>query len=103
MYAVIETGGKQYRVTVGQYIEVERLAAEIGATVELDRVLMVADGEAVQVGQPVVDGAKVSATVVEQGKGDKVLIFKYRAKQRYRRKKGHRQLYTRLQIQEISA
>lgn len=103
MYAVVETGGKQYKVTVGETIDVERLKADIGETVELDRVLMVADGEQVQVGSPVVDGASVSATVVDHDRARKVIIFKYRAKQRYRRKTGHRQDYTRLRIDEIKA
>ncbi|MCD6519798.1 MAG: 50S ribosomal protein L21 [Anaerolineae bacterium] len=103
MYAIIETGGKQYKVAVGQLLDVERLEANVGDTIELDRVLMVADGEDVRVGQPVVEGAKVRATVVEHGKGRKVIVFKYRPKQRYRRKKGHRQEYTRLRIEEIQA
>jgi len=103
MYAIIETGGKQYKVAVGQLLDVERLEANVGDTIELDRVLMVADGEEVRVGQPVVEGAKVRATVVEHGKGRKVIVFKYRPKQRYRRKKGHRQEYTRLRIEEIQA
>ena len=101
MYAVVETGGKQYKVAEGQTVQVERLEANIGDTIELDRVLMVADGENVQVGQPTLEGARVAATVVEQGKGDKVVVFKYRPKQRYRVKRGHRQLYTRLHIDEI--
>ena len=103
MYAVVETGGKQYKVTVGETIDVERLKAEIAETVQLDRVLMVADGEKVQVGSPVVDGASVSATVVDHDRARKVIVFKYRAKQRYRRKTGHRQDYTRLRIDEIKA
>ena len=102
MYAVVETGGKQYKVTVGETIDVERLKAEIGETVQLDRVLMVADGEKVQVGSPM-DGASVSATVVDHDRARKVIVFKYRAKQRYRRKTGHRQDYTRLRIDEIKA
>lgn len=101
MYAVVETGGKQYRVQVGETVEVERLDANIGDTVELDRVLMVSGDAGTQVGSPVVEGAKVAATVVEQGRGDKVIVFKYRPKQRYRRKIGHRQHYTRLRIEEI--
>ena len=103
MYAVIETGGKQYKVEVGQTVDVERLEANVGDTIQMDRVLMVTDGETVQVGQPVLDSARVAATVVEQGKGEKVIVFKYRAKQRYRRKNGHRQEYTRLLINEITA
>ena len=103
MYAVVETGGKQYKVTVGETVDVERLKADIGETVELDRVLMIADGEQVQVGSPVVDGASVSATVVDHDRARKVIVFKYRPKQRYRRKTGHRQDYTRLRIDEIKA
>ncbi|MBM3187166.1 MAG: 50S ribosomal protein L21 [Chloroflexi bacterium] len=101
MYAVIEAGGKQYKVAVGQTIDVERLESEVGVTVELDRVLMVSDDQGVQFGTPTLEDARVSATVVEQGRADKVIIFKYRPKQRYRLKKGHRQPYTRLRIEAI--
>ncbi len=103
MYAVVETGGKQYKVSVGQVITVEKLVAEKGATVELERVLMVGEGEDVRVGTPVVEGAKVSAKVLGHEQGDKVIIFKYKPKERYRRKKGHRQLLTRLEIEDIAA
>lgn len=103
MYAVVETGGKQYRVTVGQTIEVEKLPFAVGERVELDKVLLVADGDEVKVGQPTVKGAKVLATVVEHGKGKKIIVFKYKPKERYRRKKGHRQAYTRLRIEKIVA
>ncbi len=103
MYAVVETGGKQYRVTVGQTIEVEKLPFAVGEKVELNRVLLVADGDEVKVGQPTVKGAKILATVVEHGKGKKIIIFKYKPKERYRRKKGHRQAYTRLRIEKIVA
>jgi len=103
MYAVLKTGGKQYKVEVGQMVDVERLEAEIGDTVEIDQVLMVVDEGDVQVGKPVLDSAAVKATVVEHGKGRKVIVFKYRPKQRYRVKKGHRQEYTRLRIDEITA
>ena len=103
MYAVVETGGKQYKVKAGQTVDVERLEANVGDTIELDRVLMLSDGDNVRIGQSLVEGAKVSATVVEHGRGRKVIIFKYRPKQRYRRKKGHRQDYTRLRIDEIKA
>ncbi len=103
MYAVVETGGKQYRVTVGQTIEVEKLPFAVGEKVELDKVLLVADGDEVKVGQPTVKGAKVLATVVEHGKGKKIIVFKYKPKERYRRKKGHRQAYTRLRIEKIVA
>ena len=103
MYAVVQTGGKQYKVAVGQTVDVEFIESEVGDAVALDRVLMVSDGENVHVGKPFVEGAKVSAEVVEHGKGKKVVIFKYRPKQRYRRKRGHRQLYTRLEIKGIEA
>ncbi len=103
MYAVIETGGRQYRVAVGDTIDVELLDAEVGATLDIEKVLLVSDDEAVRVGQPLVEGACVSATVVEHGKGPKVIAFKYRPKQRYRRTLGHRQSYTRLRIESIAA
>jgi large subunit ribosomal protein L21 len=103
IYAIIETGGKQYKVTEGQTIDVERIEVADGDTVELDRVLMVADGEKVTLGNPVIEGAKVKATAKESGKGDKVIVFKYKSKVRYRRKNGHRQLYTRLIIDNITA
>ena len=103
MYAVIENGGKQYKVSVGDTIDVESLDANVDDVVELGRVLMVADGEDVRVGRPLLDGARVSATVVGQGRGKKVIVFKYRPKQRYRRKVGHRQPYTRLRIETIEA
>ncbi len=102
MYAVIETGGKQYKVTVGQTVDVERLDAEVGDLIDLDRVIMVADGEDVRIGRPALDDASVSATVLQHGRGRKVIVFKYRAKERYRRKAGHRQNYTRLRIDEIT-
>ena len=103
MYAIIETGGKQYKATVGETIDVELLKADVGQMVELDQVLMVADEDQVRVGRPVLEDARVSATVVEHGRGRKVIVFKYRPKQRYRRKTGHRQGYTRLRIDVIKA
>jgi large subunit ribosomal protein L21 len=103
MYAVIETGGKQYRVSPGQTVEVELLPAEPGATVTLDRVLMVsADGRTL-VGQPTVAGASVVGTVAREGRGPKLIIFRYKSKKRYRRKTGHRQDYTYLTITDIQA
>lgn len=102
MYAVVESGGKQYKVTVGQTVDVELLAVEEGGTVEFDRILMVADDGDVRIGRPTVDGARVSATVLGHGRGPKVIVFKYRPKKRYRRKLGHRQGYTRLRIDEIT-
>lgn len=101
MYAVVESGGKQYRVTVGQTIDVEKLPAAQGENVTLDRVLLVADGDEVQVGRPTLSGASVSATVVQHGLRRKAVVFHYRPKQRYRVKRGHRQQYTRLRIDEI--
>lgn len=101
MYAVIETGGKQYKVQEGQSVDVEKLPQAVGEKVELDRVLLVAHGEQVQVGRPTVEGAKVLATVARQDKHRKVVIFKYRPRKRYRRKKGHRQPFTRLWIDQI--
>jgi len=101
IYAIIETGGKQYKVTPGQTIDVERLDVAEGDTVELDRVLVIANGDRVTVGKPTVDGAKVIATSQGEGKGKKIIVFKYKPKVRYRKKTGHRQLYTRLTIDKI--
>ena len=104
MYAVVETGSKQYRVTPGMTIDVERLPAEAGSDIELDRVLMVGgEGTALRIGTPVVEGARVVATVAEHHRGEKLIIFKMKAKKRYRRKQGHRQELTRLTIKEIIA
>lgn len=104
MYAVIVTGGKQYRVSEGDVVYVEKLNAEVESTVELDNVLVVSkdNGELV-VGKPVVEGAKVSAKVLAQGKDKKVIVFKYKRKKDYRKKQGHRQAYTKLQIEKINA
>ncbi|MGI5835098.1 MAG: 50S ribosomal protein L21 [Chloroflexota bacterium] len=102
MYAVIETGGKQYKVEVGQTIDVERIPAEIGDKVELGRVLMVSTDKGIQVGNPVVPGARVMANVVHQGKGKKIIVFRYKPKTRYRRKTGHRQSFTRVAIDSIA-
>jgi len=101
IYAIIETGGKQYKVSPGQTIDVERLDVAEGDTVELDRVLLIADGDKVAVGTPTVNGAKVIATSKGEGKGKKIIVFKYKPKVRYRKKTGHRQLYTRLTIDKI--
>jgi large subunit ribosomal protein L21 len=100
IYAVVESGGKQYKVSPGQTIEVEKLPAG-GDTVELDKVYLVGDGDKVTVGKPTIPGAKVIANVVGGGKGDKVIVYKFKAKVRYRRKRGHRQPYTKLAIKEI--
>ena len=101
IYAVIETGGKQYRVTPGQVIDVERLDVAEGSTVELDKVLLIADGDRVTVGTPTIGEAKVVATSQGEGKGKKIIVFKYKPKVRYRKKTGHRQLYTRLVVDKI--
>lgn len=103
MYAVIRTGGKQYRVAAGDTLEVERLDGAVGDTIKLDDILLVSDGSAVRVGQPVVEGASVTAKITGQYKGNKILVFKYRPKKRIRVRKGHRQYITRLQIASIDA
>ncbi|GAB4409603.1 MAG: 50S ribosomal protein L21 [Anaerolineales bacterium] len=103
MYAVVETGGKQYKVQVGQTIEVDKLPLAVGEKVSLDKVLLVATDKGVKVGNPSVEGAKVEATVTLQDAYRKVLVFKYRAKKRYRRRSGHRQQFTRLRIDRIVA
>jgi len=103
MYAIVRTGGKQYQVAAGDTLRVEKLPGEVGDIVELDDVLLVADGEKVTVGQPIVDGACVRAKIVEQGKAKKVLVFKKKKRKGYQVKKGHRQYYTALSIEEIAA
>ncbi|MCL4464769.1 MAG: 50S ribosomal protein L21 [Chloroflexi bacterium] len=101
MYAVVEAGGKQYRLQVGDVVDVEIMPVEPGQKVELERVLMLGGEDGVKVGQPLVPGAKVLTTVVDHGKADKVISFKYKPKVRYRRRVGHRQPFTRLSVQEI--
>lgn len=103
MYAVLTTGGKQYKVSEGDVIYVEKLNVEVDSTVELTEVLAVSNGETLKVGTPVVEGAKVVAKVVAQGKAKKVVVFKYKRKKDYRRKNGHRQPYTKLVIEKIEA
>ena len=102
MYAVIETGGKQYRVEFGTEIEVEHLDVDAGQTIDLDRILLVADGDQATIGSPLVDGALVRADVLRQDRGEKLIVFKYKPKARRRVKKGHRQELTVLRISEIS-
>ncbi len=102
MYAVIKTGGKQYRVAAGEKIKVEQIPAEVGTKITLDQVLMVGEGEAVKIGAPLVAGASVSATVLSQGRHDKVRIFKMRRRKHYQKHQGHRQNYTELQIDTIA-
>ncbi|MEW7977810.1 MAG: 50S ribosomal protein L21 [Candidatus Sedimenticola endophacoides] len=103
MYAVIQTGGKQYRVSEGDTLKVEKLGAEAGASVDLDKVLMVADGEDIKIGTPYVDGGKVTATVKSHGRGKKVNIIKFRRRKHHMKRQGHRQSYTELEITGISA
>lgn len=103
MYAVVSTGGKQYRVQEGDVLFVEKLNAEVDSIVELTEVLAVSNGEALKVGTPVVEGAKVLAKVVAQGKAKKITVFKYKAKKDYRKKTGHRQSYTKLVVEKIEA
>ena len=101
MYAIIRSGGKQYRAEIGATIDVDRLPHDVGVSLEISDVLLVADGDETRIGQPQVDGATVSATVVEQFRGKKIIVYKYRQRTNYRRKQGHRQYYTRLRIEDI--
>lgn len=103
MYAVIQSGGKQYRVAEGELLKLELIDAEPGSTIEFDKVLMVANGDNVQVGAPLVAGGKVSAEVVTHGRHDKVTIIKFRRRKHYRKQAGHRQWYTQVKITGISA
>lgn len=103
MYAVIETGGKQYRVNEGDVLFVEKLDVEEGATVTFDKVLAVSREGELEVGTPLVEGANVSAKVLGHGKGRKIIVFKFKPKKNYRRKQGHRQPYTKVQIEKINA
>ena len=103
MYAVIKTGGKQYRIQVGEKLKIEQLPAENGSELIIDQVLMIADGDKVSVGTPLVAGAKVNATVLGQGRHDKIRIFKMRRRKHYQKHQGHRQNYTEIQITGISA
>lgn len=102
MYAIVRSGGKQYRAEVGATIDVDRLPQAVGESVDLSDVLLVADEDDARIGQPLVEGARVSATVLEQFRGKKIIVYKYRQRTNYRRKKGHRQYYTRLRIDDIS-
>ncbi|MEO5766176.1 MAG: 50S ribosomal protein L21 [Casimicrobiaceae bacterium] len=102
MYAVVKTGGKQYRVAAGEKLKIEQIPADVGAQVTLDQVLMVGEGESVRVGTPTVAGASVVATVVAQGRGDKVKIFKMRRRKHYQKHQGHRQGFTELKIDSIA-
>ncbi|MDT8321496.1 MAG: 50S ribosomal protein L21 [Xanthomonadales bacterium] len=103
MYAVFKTGGKQYRASTGDIIKVEKIDAEEGATVELDQVLMVGEGEDVKVGAPYLEGGKVTATVLEQGRGKKIRIIKFKRRKHHEKKMGHRQSFTQIEITGIDA
>jgi large subunit ribosomal protein L21 len=100
-FAIVEDGGKQYRAVEGEYLEVDRFPSEVGDEIDLERVLLIADSDNTVVGDPLVPGAKVQATVVSHVKGPKVVVFKYKPKKRYRVKTGHRQQYTRLRVDSI--
>lgn len=102
MYAVIKTGGKQYRVASGEKIKIEQIPADVGSEITLDQVLMVGEGESVRIGTPVVSGAEVKATVVSHGRHDKIKIFKMRRRKHYQKHQGHRQNYTEIRIEAIS-
>ena len=101
MYAIVRTGGKQYRVKPGETLQVEKLNAQVGSEVVLDQVLLVSDGERVQVGRPLVEGAQVKAEVIRHGRGPKLIVFKKKRRKNYRRKAGHRQWFTELKVQDI--
>ena len=103
MYAVIQTGGKQYRVAQGSTLKIEKIDAEEGASVELDKVLMVADGDDIQLGAPYVDGGKVTATIKAHGRGKKVHITKFRRRKHHLKRQGHRQAFTEIEVTGISA
>ncbi len=103
MYAVIKTGGKQYRVSQGDVLKVEKLNGEVGSSIEIGSVLAVGEGDGIKVGAPTVEGAKVIAEILAQGKNKKVIIFKKRRRKGYTKKQGHRQLFTSIKIQEIKA
>jgi large subunit ribosomal protein L21 len=101
MYAIIRTGGRQYRANVGATIDVDRLPNEVDDSFEIDDVLLIGNGDNTVIGQPTVDGARVKVTVVEQGRDRKIFVFKYRQRTNYRRRRGHRQYFTRLRVDEI--
>ena len=103
MYAVVTSGGKQYKVQEGEILRVEKIPGNVGGSVIFDKVLMVADGDKVNIGQPVLDDALVEGHIVEQGKAKKIIVFKYKRRKRYRRKQGHRQQFTAIKIDSIKA
>jgi large subunit ribosomal protein L21 len=101
MYAVLKSGGKQYKVEQGQVLRLEKLPGDVGSAIKFDQILMVGDGESIQIGQPLVDGASVEGHIVDQGRSKKIIVFKYKRRKRYRRKLGHRQQFTAIQIDSI--
>ena len=103
MYAVVNTGGKQYKVQQGEVLRVEKIPGDVGSPVTFDRVLMFADGENVSIGQPILENVAVEGHIVEQGKAKKIIVFKYKRRKRYRRKKGHRREFTAVQIDNINS
>lgn len=102
MYAVIKTGGKQYRVVAGEKLKIEQIPAEVGTEITIDQILMVGEGESVNIGAPLVTGASVKATVLAQGRHDKITIFKMRRRKHYQKHQGHRQNYTEIQVDAIA-
>ncbi len=102
MYAVIETGGKQYKVSEGDILKIEKLNVEEGQDVKFDKVLLYSNGDELQIGKPLLENVSVSGKVLAHGKGKKIIVFKYKPKKNYRKKKGHRQLFTKVRIEEIA-
>ena len=103
MYAIVNTGGKQYKIQQGDVLRVEKIPGEVGSPVSFDKVLMFSDGENVNIGRPVLDNVAVKGHIVDQGKDKKIIVFKYKRRKRYRRKLGHRQQYTEIKIDSIEA
>lgn len=103
MYAVVKSGGKQYRVEEGQVLRVEKIPGDVGQSIDFDEVLMFSDGETTTIGQPQIENVTVSGRIVEQGKASKIIVFKFKRRKRFRRKNGHRQPFTAIQIDKIQA
>ena len=101
MYAIVDSGGKQYKVREGEILRVEKLAGEVGDSISFDKILMFSDGENVSVGTPILEDVAVSGHIVEQGKAKKIIVFKYKRRKRYRRKRGHRQQFTAVKVDSI--
>jgi large subunit ribosomal protein L21 len=102
MYAVVKTGGKQYRITIGEKLKVEQIPADVDSQIELTEVLMIADGDNIQIGSPLLTGAKITATVISHGRGEKIRIFKMRRRKHYQKRQGHRQNFTEIRIDAIN-